>query len=127
MRQSFAPRGRGRMLKYLFQRALQMVPVLILVTGIVFGMLWTFPGDPARAFVRPGESLYEQLLEAIRKEHNFDQPALVQYGIWLSKIVHGGLSRSLLTNRHVADELESRSQVTLGLGALGILIAVLIS
>jgi peptide/nickel transport system permease protein len=115
------------MLKFLARRALQMLPVLFFVTGIVFAMLWTFPGDPARAFVGPGESLDEQQLAAIRKEHNFDKPIVVQYGIWLSHVVRGDLGRSLLTNRRVADELESRAQVTFGLGILGILIAVVTS
>jgi peptide/nickel transport system permease protein len=115
------------MLKYLCRRALQMLPVLLFVTGIVFAMLWTFPGDPARAFVGPGESLDEQQLQVIRKEHNFDRPVVVQYGLWLARVAQGDLGRSLLTNRRVADELESRAQVTFGLGILGIMIAVIIS
>ena len=115
------------MLKYLIRRALQMIPVLLIVTGLVFAMLWTFPGDPARAFVGPGESLDEQQLQVIRKEHNFDKPVVVQYAIWLGHALQGDLGRSLLTNRRVADELASRAQVTLGLGLLGIIIAVALS
>ncbi len=115
------------MVKYLARRALQMIPVLFIVTGLVFAMLWTFPGDPARAFVGPGESLDAQQLEVIRKEHNFDKPVIVQYAIWLDSALHGNLGRSLLTNRRVGDELLSRAQVTFGLGILGILIAVALS
>lgn len=109
------------------RRAVQVLPVLFIVTAMVFGMLWTFPGDPARAFVGPGESLDEQQLELIRKEHNFDKPLAVQYAIWMSKAARGDLGRSLQTNRRVADELSSRAQVTFGLGFLGVLIAVIIS
>ena len=115
------------MLKYLIRRALQMLPVLLIVTGLVFAMLWMFPGDPARAFVGPGESLDEQQLQVIRKEHNFDKPLVVQYAIWLGHTLQGDLGRSLQTNRRVADELASRAQVTLGLGVLGILLAVVLS
>jgi peptide/nickel transport system permease protein len=115
------------MLKYLVRRSSQMLPVLLIVTGLVFGLLWMFPGDPARAFVGPGESLDAQQLEAIRKEHHFDKPIIVQYGIWLNSAMRGQLGRSLQTNRSVADELYSRAQVTFGLGVIGILIAILVS
>lgn len=54
-------------LAYLGKRLLQMFPVLLIVTGFVFAMLWMMPGDPARAFVGPGEVLDEQQLEVIRK------------------------------------------------------------
>jgi peptide/nickel transport system permease protein len=115
------------MIRYLIRRVLQMVPVLFIVTGLVFGMLWMFPGDPARAFVGPGESLDEQQLEVIRKEHHFDKPVIVQYAIWLGAAARGDLGRSLLTNRRVAEELASRAQVTFGLGVMGVLIALVLS
>ena len=115
------------MIRYLIRRVLQMVPVLFIVTGLVFGMLWMFPGDPARAFVGPGESLDEQQLEVIRKEHHFDKPVIVQYAIWLGAAARGDLGRSLLTNRRVAEQLASRAQVTFGLGVMGVLIALVLS
>lgn len=104
-----------------------MVPVVVIVTALVFSLLWTFPGDPARAFVGPGEALDEQQLEAIRREHNFDKPIVVQYVIWLKTTVGGDLGRSLLTNRRVGTELASRAQVTFGLGLIGIVVAALVS
>lgn len=115
------------MVIYLLRRALQMIPVLFIVTGLIYGMVWAFPGDPARAFVGPGESLDEQQLDIIRKEHNFDKPVVVQYALWLGRALRGDLGRSSLTNRRVADELLSRAQVTLGLGILGIVITVALS
>jgi peptide/nickel transport system permease protein len=115
------------MLKYLFRRTLHMVPVLLIVTGLVFGMLWAIPGDPARAFAGQGEALDAQQLDVIRREHHFDKSVPVQYAIWLGNTFRGDLGRSALTNRRVAGELLSRAQVTLGLGIMGILIAVLIS
>jgi peptide/nickel transport system permease protein len=115
------------MFSFLVRRALQMIPVLFIVTGLVFGMLWTIPGDPARAFVGPGEVLDERQLEAIRKEHNFDRPFVVQYALWIGRTAQGDLGRSVLTNRRVATELWARAQVTLGLGLMGVLLAVVLS
>lgn len=115
------------MFGFVVRRLLQMIPVLFIVTGLIFGMLWTIPGDPARAFVGAGEVLDEQQLDVIRKEHNFDRPVVVQYGLWLSKVVQGDLGRSVQTNRRVASELAVRAPVTLGLGLMGVLIAVVLS
>jgi peptide/nickel transport system permease protein len=115
------------MFGFLIRRMLQMIPVLFIVTGLIFGMLWTIPGDPARAFVGAGEVLDEQQLDVIRKEHNFDRPVVVQYALWLGKIARGDLGRSVQTNRRVASELAVRAQVTLGLGLVGVLLAVVLS
>ncbi|WP_027515777.1 ABC transporter permease [Bradyrhizobium sp. WSM1417] len=115
------------MVGFLIRRVLQTIPVLFIVTGLIFGMLWMIPGDPARAFVGPGEVLDEQQLDVIRKEHSFDRPVVVQYALWLGKIVKGDLGRSVQTNRRVAGELAERAQVTLGLGLMGVLLAVVLS
>ena len=90
---------------YALRRVLQMIPVLFIVTAVIFGMVWMIPGDPVRAFVPPGEVLDEQQLAVIRKEHNFDQPVAIQYALWLDRVAHGDLGRSLQTNQSVATEL----------------------
>lgn len=115
------------MLTYLVRRLLQMIPVLLIITGFVFAMLWMMPGDPARAFVGPGEVLDEEQLAVIRKEYNFDKPVVVQYAIWLGKTVRGDLGRSVQTNRRVSDELAMRARATFGLGLAGLLICVVIA
>lgn len=112
---------------YLLRRVLQLIPVLFIVTGLIFALMWTFPGDPARAFAGPDATLDEQQLQSIRQEHNLDKPIIVQYAIWLGKIVQGDLGRSILTNKRVSEELSSRALVTVGLGIAGILLALVIS
>lgn len=114
------------MILFLVRRLLQMLPILLIVTAMVFSITWMMPGDPARAFVPPGEVLDAQQLEIIRKEHNFDKPIPVQYALWLGSVLRGDLGRSLQTNRQVIDELLSRAPVTLSLGITGWLLAVLL-
>ena len=115
------------MLTYIIRRVLQVIPVALIVTALVFGLLWTIPGDPARAFVGPGEVLDAQQLAVIRHEHNFDRPVVVQYALWLGQVARGDLGRSVQTNQIISTELLSRAEVTLGLGVTGVLIAVLIA
>ena len=116
------------MLRYIIRRSLQIVPVLLIVTFMVYALMLAIPGDPVRALVGPGEALDEEQLELLRKEYNLDKPVVVQYGIWLGRILTGDLGRSTQYQRPVAQELRTRAWVTLQFGIaawlLGILIAV---
>ena len=115
------------MLQYILRRLLQIVPVLLIITFMVFALMLAIPGDPARALIGPGESLDEEQLEIIRKEHHFDKPVIVQYGIWLGKVLTGDLGRSTQYQRPVAQELRTRAWVTLQFGIAAWVIAVLIA
>mgnify|MGYP001168061780 CR=1 FL=1 len=111
---------------YVVRRLLQMIPVLAIITFIVYALMFAIPGDPARALVGPGESLDEEQLEIIRKEHNLDKPVIVQYGLWLTRALRGDFGRSTQNYRPVAEELKDRVQVTLQFGIVAWLLAVLI-
>lgn len=111
---------------YVVRRLLQMIPVLAIITFIVYALMFAIPGDPARALVGPGESLDEEQLEIIRKEHNLDKPVIVQYGLWLTRALRGDFGRSTQNYRPVAEELKDRAQVTLQFGIVAWLLAVLI-
>jgi peptide/nickel transport system permease protein len=115
------------MWRYVARRLLQMVPVLLMVTMMVYSLMLAIPGDPARALVGPGESLDEEQLALIRKEHHLDEPMIVQYGIWLSRALSGDLGRSTQNQRPVAEELRTRAAVTLQFGIVAWIFAVLIA
>lgn len=114
------------MWSYVVRRLLQMIPVLAIITFMVYALMFAIPGDPARALVGPGESLDEEQLEIIRKEHNLDKPVIVQYGLWLTRALRGDFGRSTQNYRPVAEELKDRAQVTLQFGIVAWLLAVLI-
>ena len=111
---------------YFLKRLLQMIPVMLIVTFLVYALMLAIPGDPARALIGPGESLDEEQLDYIRKKHNLDKPVIVQYGIWLGKALQGDLGRSTQNQRPVADELKSRALVTLQFGLVAWLAAIFI-
>ena len=103
-----------------------MIPVMLIVTFLVYALMLAIPGDPARALIGPGESLDEEQLDYIRKKHNLDKPVIVQYGIWLGKALQGDLGRSTQNQRPVVDELKSRALVTLQFGLVAWLAAIFI-
>lgn len=103
------------------RRVLQFVPVLILSTIVVFGLLQLVPGDPAITLA--GESATPARIAEIRRMYGLDQPVPIQYVQWLGKVATGDLSTSLLSAEKVATLIAQRFPSTL----LIVMLAVLIS
>jgi peptide/nickel transport system permease protein len=106
------------------RRLLQAVPVIVLSTFIVFGMLKLVPGDIAVTLA--GDNASEQRIDEIRAIYGLDRPLLVQYGSWLWKAVHGDLSSSLISSEPVLTSIQRCLPHTLLIVALALLMAVII-
>jgi peptide/nickel transport system permease protein len=112
---------------FIIRRLMQFVPVLILITMLVFSLLLAIPGDPVRALIGPGEALDPAQIRLLRQEYRLDEPMLVQYGVWLSKVMRGDLGRSNQTQRRVLDEVGFRALVTGQFGLVAWVLSVLIA
>jgi peptide/nickel transport system permease protein len=115
------------MAPYLFRRLLYFIPVIFLVTVVVFAITMLLPGDPALAFLGEANMRDKVAYEAMRKELGLDRPLPVQYAIWLGKAVQGDLGRSVRTHEAVTAALAARLPVTLELAAVSLGIALLIA
>lgn len=111
---------------YVVRRVLQMIPVLALITFMVYSLMFAIPGDPVLALVGPGESLDAEQMATVRQEYNLDKPVLVQYGIWLGKALQGDLGRSSQSYRPVTEELKVRARVTLQFGLVAWILAIVV-
>lgn len=109
----------------LTRRLLALIPLLLVVTALVFSLVLLMPGDPALALVGL-EGASEERLAAIRERWGLDRPIYVQYALWLRRASTGDLGTSIRTGEPVAAALVERLPVTLGLSlastALGLLI-----
>jgi Binding-prot-dependent transport system membrane comp, N-term/Bacterial extracellular solute-binding proteins, family 5 Middle len=102
-----------------------MVPVLVIVSAIAFGLLYVLPGDPAVAIL--GENAgNRQTYLALRQELGLDQPLYAQYFNWLGRVLHGDLGKSIRTNEAVADILMRRVPISLYLGAAGLIVGIVL-
>ena len=108
------------MLKFLLWRLLSTVPVVFVVTFLVFGLILLIPGDPAITIAGP-DATPEQIA-AIRKAYGLDQPLPVQYARWLGRAVRGDLGKSLRSGRTLREELALRLPVTAELTLLAALV-----
>ena len=110
------------MIKYIVRRILLLIPILLGVTVIVFGIMYLTPGDPAILML--GENAPEEDLEALRERLGLNEPAYVQYGIWLSRVVQLDFGRSIRSSRPVMDEIVARIPATVELALLATLLAI---
>lgn len=112
-------------LNYAVKRLLQMIPVLLCVTILVFAMMRLIPGNPAEIML--GEKATPEMVAAKEVEMGLDKPLPVQYGIFLRDLVTGNLGTSIQYSVPVRDLLGPRMVVTVCLALMTALFVVLIS
>ena len=114
---------------YIIRRLALMIPTLFLVTVLVFSVIRLIPGDVIDLIVaeRSETAGMGTTMDAdyIRGLLGLDVPIHVQYGRWVGGIFQGNLGTSLWMDRTVVDELRSRLPVSLELGAMSLIIALL--
>jgi peptide/nickel transport system permease protein len=106
------------------RRLLQTLPVIVLSTFIVFGLLKLVPGDVAVTLA--GDNASEQRITEIREIYGLDRPFFVQYGTWLWKAAHGDLSNSLISSEAVLTSIKRCLPHTLLIVALAMVLALLV-
>ena len=106
------------------RRLMQAVPVLVLATFVVFGLLKLMPGDIAITLA--GENATEERIAEIRTLYGLDRPFLVQYGSWLFNALQGDLARSLASGEAVATSIARSFPNTLLIVCLAMSIALAI-
>lgn len=110
------------MTRYLLQRLLQTIPTVLLVSLLVFLMLYLIPGDPAEIYLGERQTSPEQL-EIIREQMGLNRPMMVQYLDYIWKALQGDLGNSLNNRRPVLNEILSRLPSTLELTVAALLVS----
>lgn len=106
------------------RRLLSLVPLLFVVSVLVFGLIALLPGDRARAIA--GDDATPAQVAEVQRTLGLDRPLVVQYGHWLNRVVHGDLGRSVFVNYQVRSAIADRAPVTLSLIGAGLLLALVI-
>jgi ABC-type dipeptide/oligopeptide/nickel transport system permease component len=109
---------------YLSRCVIAGVITLLVISSIIFLMIRLLPGDPARVIA--GEMATERDVALLRSRLNLDKPLTVQYGIFLSDLVHGNLGTSARTQLPVMEEVLARLPRTIRLAVVSMLIATLL-
>lgn len=107
------------MSRYFVKRILQTIPLMLVISILVFLFIHMIPGDPARTMA--GLDAEQSEVEAIREEYGLNDPLIVQYVNYMKGLFTGDLGRSLKSDTPVAELIVDRMQNTLKLVFAGIL------
>lgn len=113
------------MLGYLIRRLLAAIPVLGVVAVFVFLLLRLTPGDPAAIIA--GDMATPEQLERIRTSLGLNEPLMTQFVTWVSKILHGDLGVSLISNVPVLSMIGQRLEPTISIALTTIILAILVA
>ncbi len=112
------------MLFYIIKRVLQIIPVIIGVTLVIFILMNVLPGDPARLILQKGAT--EQALENIRIKMGLDKPLHIQYWRYVKQLTKGDLGTSYRNRRPVSEILSDHYLNSIRLAIAAIIIEIII-
>jgi peptide/nickel transport system permease protein len=108
-------------LAFLTRRLLQIVPTIVLVSMLIFGLQQLLPGDPA--LIMAGEERDPAVLAQIREQYRLNDPVPVRYLFWAKGVLAGDLGESMRLKSPVVSLVREKLPVTLQLAAMALLFA----
>jgi peptide/nickel transport system permease protein len=113
------------MRKYILRRILSIIPILWLVSLIVFALIHLVPGDPVMVIL--GSSAKAEQVELMRQRLGLDQNIAIQYWQWVTALLRGDLGTSIISDEPVAKLILERIPVTISVAAAALLLSLAIS
>ena len=110
--------------RYIVRRLLNLIPVLLGITLLVFAFLHLIPGDAAQALA--GQRATPEMVAAIREQLGLNKPLPVQYILFLGNLLRFNLGYSIISGDSVIHEIEARWPATFELSVAAMLIAIAI-
>lgn len=112
------------MIKVIIRRVLHLVPLLLVMSLVVFWVTNVLPGDPTTTILGENGTMQDRI--ELRHQLGLDQPLFVRYGQWMLRTASGDLGRSYTSRQPVASMLVQRVPVTFELAFLAVLLSVLL-
>src|SRR6266852_9409359 len=115
------------MYKYVLRRLLLALPVLLLASVIVFGLMRVMPGDALTALMGESGNVSAKDLQKLKKDLGLDRPYHEQYAIWVWQMVSLNPGYSIFTNEPIPVALKKSIPVTLELATLALILGLCIA
>ncbi|MDP2922133.1 MAG: ABC transporter permease [Candidatus Omnitrophota bacterium] len=116
------------MLRYLFKKALELVPTFLGITIITFFILHLAPGKPTDTMSEFNPKMTPEARLRLEKYYGLDKPIVVQYGMWLKRLAKFDFGESFSQDRRpVWDKINERMPITILINALAIMFIFLIA
>lgn len=111
--------------KFIAKRILSVIPVLIIVSIVIFSLVHMVPGDPATAML--GDMASPEDIAELRIRMGLDRPLVEQYFVWIDNIFHGDFGMSVANNETVMSMIVSHLKPTISLALYALTIAAVIA
>ncbi len=112
---------------YLLRRLAQMIPTIIGISILVFGLMRLLPGDIVSLMTNPDNPMPEDQRETLRRMFGLNDPIYVQYAKWAGGVLQGDLGISLRMSTPVTSLLFQRLGVTLELAMLSVALSTMVA
>lgn len=113
---------------YILKRILQAIPTLLVISLLIFSLLYITPGDPVDLILGTEDgTVSEEQRARVEAEWGLDKPFFIRYIDFIKNALHGDLGVSYATNLDVFDSIIARMPATLQLAGFSMLLALLIS
>lgn len=110
--------------RYILTRLLNLIPVLVGITLLVFLFLHLIPGDPAQ--ILAGQRATPETVEAIRNQLGLNQPLPIQYFLFLGNLLRFNLGYSIISGTSIIQEIATRWPATFELSVVAIVMALIL-
>jgi len=111
---------------YVLRRILQTIPILLIISVLLFIMVRAAPGGPLTA-ARRNPNITEEQIQKLEEQLGLNRPLPVQYADWIGKMLRGDMGQSIKFRRPVSEMIGERIPNTLILVGLSFLVALLIA
>lgn len=116
------------MRNYALRRLLQLIPILLILTFLSFGMMRLAGSDAVlQKMENTGMAVSQETIDDARAELGLDKPFLTQYFVWLWNLLHGDMGTSYISGQEVFPTFVSKLPATLLLTAVTIVLTIVIS
>ncbi len=114
------------MTRYIARRLLSVIPLLIAVSIIVFGMSKALPGDPVEIFLQQADIANPELVKSMKDKYGLNDPLPVQYWTWLSLMFRGDMGESIRRGERVSDLLFRGMRNTFSVAVASVILVVVV-
>ena len=100
--------GGQSLLNYILKRLLTLIPVLLGITFLTYGLMYLSPADPVEMLLQAqGVQVSPEIVESMKRQAGLDRPFLVQYFNWLWNFIRGDMGVSLIDGQPVSSALKA--------------------
>ncbi|WP_311537970.1 ABC transporter permease [uncultured Anaerococcus sp.] len=113
----------GNIFKYILKKLIQMIPMLVVISFLIFVALQAMPIDPINYLLPPGSARDPQMIAELRARYGLDDPILIQYGRWIGQVVNGDFGYSIINGQPIKDILAQKLPATVELALAALIIS----